>query len=262
MKNLFIFILLSFPRHFVLAQQIIDSIDVRSSDLNQATLSLSSNALKFSFRQLIIPTALIGYGVIALSNEDLKSFNLNIRDNITEDNHRKLALDNITQFVPMASVYALNFLGNKGKHNFKDRTIIMGTAYMLMGSTVFGLKNWTGVERPDGSAHSSFPSGHTANAFMGAEFLFQEYKDVAPWYGIVGYLVASGTGYLRMYNNRHWFSDVAAGAGIGILSTKVAYWIHPWMKEKIFKDKGEKYSFMALPMYDGKHAGLAFALYY
>jgi membrane-associated phospholipid phosphatase len=93
------------------------------------------------------------------------------------------------------------------------------------------------VERPDGSSNNSFPSGHTANAFMGAEFLYQEYKDVSPWYGIAGYVVATGTGLFRMYNNRHWFSDVVAGAGFGILSTKVAYWIYPWMKEKIFKEK-------------------------
>jgi membrane-associated phospholipid phosphatase len=136
----------------------------------------------------------------------------------------------------------------------------LGTAYVIMSGTVFGLKKWTKVERPDGSSNNSFPSGHTANAFMGAEFLYQEYKDVSPWYGIAGYVVATGTGLFRMYNNRHWFSDVVAGAGFGILSTKVAYWIYPWMKEKIFKDKDEKYSGMAMPFYNGKQAGVGLVL--
>lgn len=61
-------------------------------------------------------------------------------------------------------------------------------------------------------------------------------------------------------NNRHWFSDVVAGAGIGILSTKIAYWIHPWMKEKIFKDKKNKIDGLAMPFYNGKEAGLGFVL--
>jgi membrane-associated phospholipid phosphatase len=94
---------------------------------------------------------------------------------------------------------------------------------------------------------------------MGAEFLYQEYKDVSPWYGIAGYVVATGTGLFRMYNNRHWFSDVVAGAGFGILSTKVAYWIYPWMKEKFLKTK-RKYSGMAMPFYNGKQAGVGLVL--
>ena len=38
--------------------------------------------------------------------------------------------------------------------------------------------------------------------------------------------MVAATGYMRMYNNKHWFSDVVAGAGIGIVSTKIAYWIY------------------------------------
>lgn len=120
-------------------------------------------------------------------------------------------------------------------------------------------KKITAIERPDGSNLNSFPSGHTATAFMGAEFLYQEYKDVSIWYGISGYLVATGTGFFRMYNNKHWLTDVAAGTGIGILSTKIAYWIHPFIKRTIFKDK-EKSTGMILPFYNGKEAGLVMSL--
>jgi membrane-associated phospholipid phosphatase len=55
------------------------------------------------------------------------------------------------------------------------------------------------------------------------------YKDVSIWYGISGYIIASGTGVLRIYNNRHWLTDVAAGAGM-ILCTKTAYWLYPKCK--------------------------------
>jgi membrane-associated phospholipid phosphatase len=56
---------------------------------------------------------------------------------------------------------------------------------------------------------------------MCAEFMHQEYKDQSVWYSIAGYTAATATGVLRMYNVRHWFSDVVAGAGIGILGTKL-----------------------------------------
>lgn len=156
-------------------------------------------------------------------------------------------------------MYALNALGVQGKHNFKDRTIILGTAYVIMGATVNTIKHTTNELRPDGSSNNSFPSGHTATAFMGAEFLYQEYKDVSIWYGITGYAIATGTGFFRMYNDRHWFSDVAAGAGIGIISTKIAYWVHPLLKEYLFKD-APTMDGMAAPFYNGKEYGLGLSM--
>jgi membrane-associated phospholipid phosphatase len=69
-------------------------------------------------------------------------------------------------------------------------------------------KKGTHQLRPDGSSYTSFPSAHTANAFTNAEILRREYKDLFTLYGVVGYTMAICTGYLRMYNNKHWLSDV------------------------------------------------------
>lgn len=60
-----------------------------------------------------------------------------------------------------------------------------------MGTSVLVLKSVTKVERPDGSARNSFPSGHTAMAFMGAELLRREFWEVSPWIGVAGYVVAA-----------------------------------------------------------------------
>ena len=123
-----------------------------------------------------------------------------------------------------------------------------------MAVSVKVLKNTTHVERPDFSNYVSFPSGHTATAFIGAEFLHQEYKSISPWIGISGYAVAAATGALRMYNNKYWFSDVVAGAGIGMLSTKIAYWIFPDKHETAVKLE-TNYS-MFIPYYNDGVAGL------
>lgn len=182
---------------------------------------------KFSPLQLMVPCTLIGVGVIGLESDWLKYQNKEIREELQENIDYKLTIDDFTQYAPMAATYGLKLCGIKGKHDYGGLTIILGTAYALMGSTVYAVKNITKVERPDGSARNSFPSGHTATAFMGAELLRREYWEVSPWIGVAGYAIAAGTGFFRIYNNRHWLTDVVAGAGIGILSVQTAYWLYP-----------------------------------
>jgi membrane-associated phospholipid phosphatase len=146
-------------------------------------------------------------------------------------------VDNFSIVVPVVAVYALNLAGVKGKHNFVDRTALYGMSYLIGTGVVGSIKRLSGVIRPDSSNRYSFPSGHTAQAFIAAEFMRQEYKDVSPWYGVAGYAVAATTGYLRMYNNKHWFNDVIAGAGIGIISTRLSYWLYPKIKNIFVRGK-------------------------
>lgn len=184
--------------------------------------------------QLIVPCTLIGVGVIGLESDWLKYQNREIREELQENIDRKFTIDDFSQYAPIAAVYGLKLCGIKGKHGYGDMTVILGTACTLMGAAVYTMKNVTKVERPDGSARNSFPSGHTATAFMGAELLRREYRDVSPWIGVAGYAVAAGTGFFRMYNNRHWLTDVIAGAGIGILSVQAAYWLYPVISKTFF----------------------------
>ena len=223
-----------------------------------AKIDTTANRLKFNYKQLIIPGVLIGYGVIGLESDQLLSFNSQIKEEVTEDIDQKVTIDDFSQYAPAASVYALNAFGIKGKNNFRDRSVIFVTSYVIMATTVLSLKSIVKEERPDGSSNNSFPSGHTATAFAGAEFLWQEYKDKSIWYGIAGYAVATGTGLFRIYNNRHWLTDVTAGAGIGILSTKLAYWMNPYITKKIFKSSETNSTSMVVPFYNGQQYGLSF----
>jgi len=185
---------------------------------------------KFTFKNTILPSTMILVGLVSVESDGVKFINGNIREEVLEHIDDRYTIDDFLQWAPGAAVYALNLSGIKGKHNFKDRTVIYASSLLLMSGIVTGLKHYTNLERPDHSSDNSFPSGHTATAFVNAEFLFQEYRDVSLWYGVTGYLAASTVGIYRVVNNRHWITDVIGGAGIGILSTKFCYFLHERIK--------------------------------
>lgn len=231
-----------------------NEVAVIPMDDDQSTDSIPNINSKFSYKQFILPTALMAYGAIeVMLAPKYRLLNYAIGHEVVIHQPYKFTIDDITQYVPAASVYILNLSGIKGKHNFKDRTIILGIASFFTAASVNAIKYTAKIERPDKSAFNSFPSGHTAVAFMGAEYLWQEYKDVSMWYGISGYVVAASTGALRIYNNKHWVSDVAFGAGLGILSTKLAYWLYPTIQDRLSRKKNRKSNnFAFYPYYSGQ----------
>lgn len=245
--------------YFLLFASLHSFSQTATDSINTAIPAIETTQLKFATKQLIIPAVLMTYGIVAIESDYLKLINVEIRDELKETIDDKFTIDDFSQYAPMASVYILNNIGIEGKNNLKDRSIILATSYVLMAGTTLGLKSVTHIERPDGSSNNSFPSGHTATAFAGAEFLWQEYKDVNIWYGISGYAVAAGTGFFRIYNGRHWLSDVAMGAGIGILSTKAAYWMYPYLKKHLFTKERNTTSMIA-PFYNGKQSGIGFVM--
>ena len=107
-----------------------------------------------------------------------------------------------------------------------------------MNLIVQPLKKWSHVQRPNLSdAYISFPSGHTAEVFLAAEFLRKEDGQEHPWIAVGGYAVATTVGALRILKNRHWVSDVLMGAGTGMLSVNLVYLTHqnkwPLWKKKV-----------------------------
>jgi len=215
----------------------------------------------FPYKSFIIPAAMIAYGATTLGSDGLQDINKELKEEVwIEKPHKKMHIDNYLQFAPAVAVYGLNIAGVKGKNNLKDRSIMFLMSNVFLNATVFTLKKLTKEQRPDGVDYYSFPSGHTAEAFASAEFLRQEYKDVSPWYGIAGYAAASATGLLRMYNNKHWLSDIVAGAGVGIASTKLAYWLYPVIKGKFFKNRSM--NTMVMPYYQTGGGGLSMVYHF
>jgi membrane-associated phospholipid phosphatase len=165
------------------------------------------------------------------------------------------SVDDYLAFAPNVAAFGLNIVGVKAKHSFKDIMLVAAMANGIMFLAVNGTKYATHVLRPDGSAYNSFPSGHTALAFTGAQIMHEEYGNQSIIYSIAGYTMGGATGFLRMVNNRHWFSDVVAGAGFGMLSTKLAYRLLPWAHKKVFKNE----NMAILPMYLPNGGGLGFS---
>ena len=156
--------------------------------------------------------------------------------------HTKTQVDDICQFAPTATYLFLGY-GIKSSHSFTERFMAATTSTAIMTATVCAMKYTIRRMRPDDSRANSFPSGHTATAFMGAELILIEY---GPWWGAGAYVFAAGVGICRMYNNRHWMSDVIAGAGVGILSAHAAYWLLP-AERKLFGMEHSSVSLAIVP---------------
>ncbi|MCB0672319.1 MAG: phosphatase PAP2 family protein [Saprospiraceae bacterium] len=144
--------------------------------------------------------------------------------------------DDYTRWVPMAEMYLADAFKVPAKNHWFDQTKYLFFATVLSTSVTSGLKVATHKTRPNGG-ELSWPSGHTTHAFTNATVLFEEFRSTAPVLAGSGYLFATGTGLLRMLNNKHWLSDVLAGAGIGILSTEIIYWIKPFKNFNPFRSK-------------------------
>ena len=213
-----------------------DSIPPKSYYLFDSTLVFPFNKIfktdiAISCPGLFIPAALLAYGVTAQGIDNLRRFDHKVNDVVWNHSpHKTITIDNYLPFLPALTVLALKLTGVKGKNNLLDATGSYMLSNALMGLIISPLKYYTVILRPDKSTKNAFPSGHTATSFLNAQFLAEEYNNVSPWYGITAYALATSIGYMRIYNNRHWFSDVVAGAGLGIISTKLAYWLYPKIK--------------------------------
>jgi membrane-associated phospholipid phosphatase len=182
------------------------------------------------WRQTIAPVVFIGLSAVAWPlNEDVQV----IRNRYVSGFHNEL--DNGMQYAPGAIAVALHVSGVKGRNRLGRAALNWCGGMFIMGALVNSIKYSTRVMRPDETSRNSFPSGHTATAFMNAAFLHEEYGHTDPLYSVLGYTMATYTGISRCLNNRHWLSDVLAGAGIGILSTKVSYLII----DGFYKNKGD-----------------------
>lgn len=185
----------------------------------------SSNAYKIL--HVGLPLVATGTALIPLRNDfqEIRHFTAN---------GFRYHYDDYLQYTPAAATLILKAAGVRSRSSWGRMLASDAIGFAAMTALVNAGKYSVRQLRPDNSTRNSFPSGHTATAFAAATMLHKEYGESSPWYSIAGYTAAAATGISRILNNRHWISDVIAGAGIGIISMELGYFIG----DLIFKDKG------------------------
>jgi membrane-associated phospholipid phosphatase len=164
-----------------------------------------------------------GIGTVAVFDQDIERQIRHARNDTVTN-----ILDNVQ---PLGNEYAIGIVGTFYIYGefFKDPRAKMTALDAISASAIASgvitnsFKYVIGRGRPtDGhgaynfrpfSGQDSFSSGHTTEAFALASVITEHYN--APWVQVTSYGLASAVGYARLNNNRHWPSDVLAGATIG-----------------------------------------------
>jgi len=188
-------------------------------------------------------SALITFGIIgagaAIYSQDEK-----IRSYFQD--RRTSSSDNISEIAVNFGdgLYDLGFLAVYGGSGYlignekMQETALLSLESFIVANTVgTAAKIGLGRSRPyteDGSTrysafstdsdHTAMPSGHTISAFSIASVFAEEYEN--PVVDVIAYGLASMVGIQRIYSDKHWASDVFAGAVIGIVSGKSIVYLH------------------------------------
>lgn len=145
--------------------------------------------------------------------------------------YHDVRIDDYLQYVPYAANVLVGCAGVKSKHGLGGRALMTATAALLQAGVTNAIKYTVRERRPRSGRYNSFPSGHSATVFAGAELCRIEYG----WkVGGPAYAMAATVGFLRMWNDYHWYNDVLAGAAIGVLSAQAANYLYP-LERKLFR---------------------------
>lgn len=171
--------------------------------------------------------------------------------------------ENYVRFAPYALIASMKLAGIESRSSNSEFLASFAMSNIFMAGTVETLKKSIKESRPDKSSNNAFPSGHTAIAFTAASILHKEFGETtSPWISFGAYGIATATGVLRATHSRHWAGDILAGAGIGVLSTELGYYLSGLFfhkkksHRKVFipKKNSEKPSFVEVQMGGGLHS--------
>ena len=196
-----------------------------SCGANHAGSAAAEKALRMTYVSVPLIT-----GALLLKGEDTHFRNMR-GEHIPKTYKRN---ETYIQYLPLAATLGLKAFGVESRSSWARMAVSGAAGGAIMLAATQSMKHLISTGRPDNSDDHSFPSGHTATAFVTATILHREYGHISPLVSIGGYATAAATGILRIRKNRHWASDVAAGAGIGILATELGYCI----TDALFRNKG------------------------
>lgn len=202
---------------------------VAQTDSSNVKHNLTKEKYQFSAKRVILPVSLGVVGATGLiPNSPLNKLSNSVHEEISAHSYHT-NVDDLLQYMPLTMYWGLNLVNlHNGQHVVKEEVSKTAIAYLSTIIISTGLKYSIREKRPDSNKQNSFPSGHTAVVFTGAELVRLEYGNV---YGSIAYSMALLVGSMRIYNDRHWIHDVVSGAGIGILSARIGNWLCPDFKK-------------------------------
>jgi membrane-associated phospholipid phosphatase len=217
------------------------------------SIQLKEDTISPFWKRTITPASLIGLGLLANNSSFEKELQSNLRNRV--GNNFEFGIDDFLPFVPTAQMYLADLAGVEARNHWFDQSKYAFMSNLLSMSITYSIKGLAQKTRPNGEAFA-FPSGHTTFAFTNATVLLKEFQDSSPILAYSGYLSAISTGAFRMINNKHWISDVLAGAGIGILATELIYHFEPLKNWNPFLKKKDM---TLLPQLDVGYYGFYYA---
>ena len=121
--------------------------------------------------------------------------------------------DTPEQVVGSVGTYAWGRIFDQPKVSHFGMDLIQ--AQILTEAFIEPIKFATQRERPNGSNHLSFPSGHSAITFATATVIERHLG----WRkALLGYAVATYVATSRLHDDQHWLSDVVFGAAVGTMA--------------------------------------------
>jgi membrane-associated phospholipid phosphatase len=136
---------------------------------------------------------------------------------------RRIGQPEVFATVPGAMFAAGLLTGRKGLRRGGQRVAVsLALAGVLVTATKLAVGRLRPNQTPETDAFKpfsgadAFPSGHTTMAFALATSLADEIR--RPWATAALLTAAAGTGWSRLNDNKHWLSDVVAGAALGVTS--------------------------------------------
>jgi len=255
------------------------ALNVRAWEMEDSIASPHSSQER-SRAGLFLPVSLVAVGTTGLF-PPVKDWKYELQDAVhTLGGQDKFPFEDYVQYLPAAAAISLGWMGVEANHNTADRLMLSGTSFALTASFTWALLKRNVVSIRPGIHYTyvasgreaeinpkdnpkyfnSFPSGHAATAFMGAELVRLEYGEEHPWLATGAYALATGVGLLRIYHDYHWATDVIAGAGMGILGARLGWWLLPYEQhlfQKLFPN-----DLVILPATDGHSAALALSVFF
>jgi len=222
MKYIFLFLLSFSLFSESLTHSLIEDIPTDVKDMGNNLKSLNK-------ADYAVGAGIIGATFLIMNfDEDVKDFaNKNKSDTLDK---LAPAFRKFGEFYPQLILLSTGYLFNNEKSVetgiYATEASLLGLGITFVGKNIFtrarpyteeGSNSW-GNESFN-KDYSSFPSGHSTVSFATATIIAEMYKD-KKGVGPAAYTLATLAAFSRIYNDKHWASDVFLGSCIGYLTAK------------------------------------------